>query len=431
VLGCEVDAKDPSRVDVKQFGKDYKLEATDKTYRPKDGELITAANKIAAVGSDKKVYKAKAANIDSTDYVETQCAIEIKYDDRVAAFADQIFDKFYKAEIGLQYFDKKATAAPYSVAVAKQETFAFLPIPFFEDKFHYKESAKFFEHGYNMRAAQVNEVSYRDISWEWKVTKETNKADQLRVTFFSTFDKSSIASKKKVEQFIEMYPSFDRSKTPKKEIIGCEYDDTTGTFAPFNKKDVTTEFKDANLATLTGYKTQTEWTVDTTTSKKELGQLVGNDQVTVNCTITKEFPKLTRDYGMFMDYKGKSGVRAFAADGAVEDFGIDETEFFFGEPQYDFGEVSESDFIVTPMDVRALEIFASDLDSTQTGFGEMRMETDFLLSPYFFADDKMRASFELDLPVKFLASGYHVFQYVQLTPDSDPGSSYITIACTN
>jgi hypothetical protein len=306
-----------------------------------------------------------------------------------------------------------------------------LPIPAFEESFSFKDSAKFFEHGYNMRAAAVNEVSYRDISWEWKVTKETNKPDQLRVTFFSTFDKASIASKKKVEQFIEFYPAFDRSSSPKKEVVGCEYDDATGTFAPLYTKDVTTAFKDANLATVTGYKTQTDWAVDSTTSAKKLGELVGADQVTVNCTITKDFAKLTRDYGMFMDYKGKSGVRAFEAGGASEDFGIDDTTFFFDQPQYDFGEVEDSDYTKSPMDVRSLEIFTNDLDSSQDGFGETTMQTDFLLSPYFFADDKLRASFSIDLPSYFLVDKYYVFQYVQLTPDSDPGSSYVTIACTN
>ena len=80
----------------------------------------------------------------------------------------------------------------------------------FEDKFKEKTSAKVFQGGYDMRTASANEVSYRDISWEWKVTKETNKPDQLRVTFFSTFDKSSVATKNKVEQFIEFYPSWDR-----------------------------------------------------------------------------------------------------------------------------------------------------------------------------------------------------------------------------
>ena len=280
-----------------------------------------------------------------------------------------------------------------------------------------------------MRADKVNEVSFRDISWEWKVTKETNKPDQLRVTFFSTFNKNSIASKKKVEQFIEFYPAFDRSKTPKREVVGCEFDDQAGKFAAINAKNVATDFKDANLATVTGYKTQTEWAVDATVSKKELGKLVDSDQVTVNCTITKDFPKLTRDYGMFMDYKGKSGVRAFDAGGASEDFGIDDTEFFFDQPQYRFGEVADADYIVQLMDARSNEIIADQLDSSKEGFGEQRLQTDFMLSPFFYADDRLRASFELDLPRDFLPDGAYVYQYVQLTPDSAQGSVYSTIAC--
>jgi len=255
VLGCEVDAKNPSRVDVKQFDKKYDLQAVDKTYKPQGGELIKAEDKIAAADADKKVFKAKQAKINGVDFVETQCVIAIKFDERVKKFADKIFDKFYVAELGLQYFDKKATKAPYSVCAAKQQTEAFLPVPVFKDEFLYKPSAKFFEHGYNMRESELNEVSYRDISWEWKVTKETNKPDQLRVTFFSTFDKKSIATKQKVEQFIEFHPSFDRSKTPKREVIGCEYDDATKTFTPFYKKDVASDFKSADLATVTGYKT--------------------------------------------------------------------------------------------------------------------------------------------------------------------------------
>jgi hypothetical protein len=430
VLGCEVDAKNPSRVDVKQFDKNYNLQATDKTYKPAVGDLIKAEDKIAAADSDKKLFKAKAASIEGVDFIETQCVIAIKYDDRVRKFSDKIFDKFYAAEIGLQYFDKKATKQPYSLCAAKQSTEAFLPVPEFRDEFNYKPSAKFFEHGYNMRSAQVNEVSYRDVAWEWKVTKETNKPDQLRVTFFSTFDKSSVATKNKVEQFIEFYPSFDRSKTPKREVIGCEYDASSDTFAPFYKKDVTTDFSAANLATVSGYKTQTDWKLDATASKKEMGKLVGADQMTVNCTITKDFDKMTRDYSVFMKYKGKSGVRAFAAGGAAEDFGIDDTEFLFSEPQYDFGEVSDGDFIVQPMDERANEFFAEDLDATKDGFGELRMNTQYMLSPYFFADDKLRASFELDIPESFIPANHYVFQYVQLTPDNDPGSVYISITCT-
>jgi hypothetical protein len=314
---------------------------------------------------------------------------------------------------------------------AKKSTFAFLPIPEFKAEFKHKTDAKFFEHGYNMRAAQVNEVAYRDVSWEWKVTKETNKPDQLRVTFFSTFDKSSIASKKKVEQFIEFYPAFDRSQNPKREVVGCEFDDDAGTFAAFNSKGVTTEFKAANIGTISGYKgTLDGWAVDATVSAKKLGELVGDDQVTVNCTITKDFPKLSRDYAMFMDYKGKSGVRAFSAGGAAEDFGVDDTEFHFDEPQYDFGEVEDSDYIMQTMDSQVKQMYANDLDSTQEeGFGEMRMETDFMLTPYYYADDKLRASFELDLPDHFMKDGAYVFQYVQLTPDSNPGSVYTTIAC--
>ena len=99
-----------------------------------------------------------------------------------------LFDKFYLAKVGLQFFDKKATTAPFSKKVTMTETYAFLPIPFFKDEFAEKKSASFFTEGFNMREAQANEVSFRDISWEWAVTKESNKPDVLRVTFYATYD---------------------------------------------------------------------------------------------------------------------------------------------------------------------------------------------------------------------------------------------------
>jgi hypothetical protein len=54
VLGCEIDAKNPKRVDVKQFSKGYDLQATDKKFAPGKGELIEAANKIAQMDDDRK-----------------------------------------------------------------------------------------------------------------------------------------------------------------------------------------------------------------------------------------------------------------------------------------------------------------------------------------------------------------------------------------
>ena len=192
VFGCDVDAKDPSRADVKQFDKNYDLQATDRTFKPKGGETVKSESKIGKAPADKKQFKAKKATIDSKEYVETQCVISIEFDDRVKKLAGKIFDKFYEAEIGLQYFDKKAKEAPYSVKVAKLDTEAYLPTPVFKDEFKEKKNTKFFQNGYNMRDASADEVSYRDVAWEWKVAKETNQPDQLRVTFFSTFDKASV-----------------------------------------------------------------------------------------------------------------------------------------------------------------------------------------------------------------------------------------------
>ena len=51
---------------------------------------------------DKKVFKAKEeAADDGTKFVNTQCVMQVKFDERLAAKADEIFDKFYKAELGL------------------------------------------------------------------------------------------------------------------------------------------------------------------------------------------------------------------------------------------------------------------------------------------------------------------------------------------
>ena len=82
------------------------------------------------------------------------------------------------------------------------------------------------------------------------------------------------------------------------------------------------------------------------------------------------------------------------------------------------------------MDSRRAEFFAADLDASKDGFGELRMETKYMLSPYFFADDRLRAQFELDIPESFIPDGSYVTQYVQLTPDNDPGSVYTSISCT-
>ena len=56
VFACDVDAKNPSRADVKQFDKNYDLHATNKTFKPKSGETVKSESKIGKAGSDKKQF---------------------------------------------------------------------------------------------------------------------------------------------------------------------------------------------------------------------------------------------------------------------------------------------------------------------------------------------------------------------------------------
>ena len=100
-----------------------------------DADLIDPESKIVMADPDKNQYKARSVKRGTDDYIETQCVVAITFDSRVAEFKDKIFDKFYSAQVGLQFFDKKATASPYSTEVTKQDTYAFLPIPEFRDEF--------------------------------------------------------------------------------------------------------------------------------------------------------------------------------------------------------------------------------------------------------------------------------------------------------
>jgi len=64
------------------------------------------------------------------------------------------------------------------------------------------------------------------------------------------------------------------------------------------------------------------------------------------------------------------------------------------------------------MDSIFTDVYASDLDATREGFGYVETSTDYMLSPYFFADDKLRASFSVDLPKAFIPDESWVFQYM-------------------
>ena len=71
VIGCEIDAKDPSRFDVKQFNKDYDLQATGKPYKPSKDDLVKSENKIVRSDADKKAYKATKVKHGDVDFIET------------------------------------------------------------------------------------------------------------------------------------------------------------------------------------------------------------------------------------------------------------------------------------------------------------------------------------------------------------------------
>lgn len=169
------------------------------------------------------------------------------------------------------------------------------------------------------------------------------------------------------------------------------------------------------------------WKVDTVSVGSDSD--IADGQFQVNCTITKEFTKLERDYGVFMEYAGTAGALKF--DGSASaDWGKKDIKFKLEEPTYDFGDVEDDSFIVQAMDSNESEIFAEDIDSSAEGFGSFKTKVDYMLSPYFYADDKLRTEMTLDIPSKLLPDGAIVFQYVQLTPENDPGSTYVGITCS-
>ena len=231
-------------------------------------------------------------------------------------------------------------------------------------------------------------------------------------------------------QYIEYYPTFDRNSNPVREIIGCDFNGADSTFNAVAKTGAsadTATTMGSSLSSLYESDSANGWSVDTISMGYEDDEMA-TGQFVVNCTITKNFAKINRDNSIFMDYKGTAGAMKVAGS-TPTDWGSETFTFHLDEPIYDFGEVGDDDYIVQPMDIVEMDVWAEDIDSSKTGLGIVTTQTDYLLSPYFFADDVLRATFMLDLPESMLPNDYWVYQYVQLTPDNDPGSLYISITC--
>jgi len=45
-----------------------------------------------------------------------------------------------------------------------------------------------------MLESEASAIAFRDVSWEWKTTKESNKPDSLSVNFYANFPKASLGS---------------------------------------------------------------------------------------------------------------------------------------------------------------------------------------------------------------------------------------------
>jgi hypothetical protein len=218
-----------------------------------------------------------------------------------------------------------------------------------------------------MLASDASKVAFRDVTWEWKTSKESNMPDQLRVNFYATFPKAEMGTDDFI-QYVEMYPEFDRNETPARDIIGCDY--KSGTFKALSKKGVTTDMKATIGSSVSGmYESDDKgWKVETTSEGRDNVDIGIDGQYEVNCTITKDFSKLDRDYGVFMSYKGTGGAGKHDGSG-LADWGKSDIKFTLSEPTYDFGEVKDADYIVQPGSISETEVWAEDLDASKEGFG--------------------------------------------------------------
>lgn len=70
----------------------------------------------------------------------------------------------------------------------------------------------------------------------------------------------------------------------------------------------------------------------------------------INCTVYKSFSKLDTTNKLDMSYSAEFGVMHLGTSNGVAEVGPADTgiKFYLSSPQYEFGEVDESDFIIQP-----------------------------------------------------------------------------------
>lgn len=114
----------------------------------------------------------------------------------------------------------------------------------------------------------------------------------------------------------------------------------------------------------------------------------------IKCSIYKPFAKTGNDKVLDMSYKADfhlmSRGGATVADVSTASTGLN---VFLTEPQYDFGTVDESDFMIEPAEYMVSEFKASEYDSALIGFGSMTVFADYYMTPYFGIDDKLLINF--------------------------------------
>ena len=244
-------------------------------------------------------------------------------------------------------------------------------MPAYDTDAEEEPSVAFFEQGYQLQADQADAVAFGDITWEWRTEKDISLPDQLRVSFFATFNPSMFAEQgvTNVALYTEFWPAYDRSTSPSRQTVGClaSFDFSSGAYSPpqpLYSSAGTTNLRDGSPADVSGKvgsATAAGWSVDEMFSWAAVGDIaIANEQIAANCTVTIDYPKIDRDYSSFMDYKGYVG--ALAVGQSLQVLGQSNIEFKLSEPVYDYGEVSDADFIRYPLDGNFKDIFANDFD---------------------------------------------------------------------
>jgi len=208
-----------------QFKSDYDLRNPDAKLLTGKDYLVPKEGKVVMVDPDKTSYKAKSDA--ATNTVTTQCVITITYDDRVKELASELFDAFYEGKLGLQLFNKKATSAPYSTNAAWSDTYAYLPVPYYdttEHKDEAKPAAAFFRQDFGLQKDNDDAIGFGYLEFKWEISPDFKMPDVLTTTIFATFDKTVDTPDTKAFVYFEIWPSYLRGDSPARMVGGCAID---------------------------------------------------------------------------------------------------------------------------------------------------------------------------------------------------------------